>query len=100
MPGVRLLALGNREMPKLNIIGWRKGLLKISMSHILREYLPLGLREAKDCVDDVLDGKVISFRLDDLAKVEALAKALEEMGAIVEVESDRHALRVSSNGEA
>ena len=87
-------------MPKLNITGWRKGLLKISMSHVLREHLSLGLREAKECVDDVLDGKVVSFSLDDLAKAEALAKALEEIGAIVEVESGQSALRVSSNGEA
>jgi ribosomal protein L7/L12 len=87
-------------MPKLNIIGWRKGLLKISMSHVLREHLPLGLREAKECVDDVLDGKSVSFSFDDLAKAEALAKALEEVGAIVEAESGQDALRVSSKGEA
>ena len=36
-----LLALENLEMLKLNIIGWRKGLLKISMTHVLREHLPL-----------------------------------------------------------
>ena len=87
-------------MPKLRIIGWREGLLKISMTRVLREQLLLGLREAKECVDNVLDGRVVSFSLDDLAEAEALAKALEEVGAIVEVESDQDALRVSSNGEA
>jgi ribosomal protein L7/L12 len=74
-------------MPKLNILGWRRGLLKISMTHVLREHLPLGLRDAKDCVDNVLDGKVVSFSLDDLAKGGDLAKALEDVGAIVEIES-------------
>ncbi len=87
-------------MPKLNIIGWRKGLLKISMTHVLREHLPLGLREAKDCVDNVLDGQVVSFSLDDLAQAEALAKSLEAVGAVVEIESGQDALRVSSSGEA
>ena len=87
-------------MPKLNIIGWRKGLLKISMTHVLREHLPLGLREAKDCVDNVLDGQVVSFSLDDLAQAEALAKSLEAVGAIVEIEAGQDALRVSSSGEA
>jgi len=95
-----LLGLEYLEMPKLKIIGWRTGLLKVSMNHVLREHLPLGLSEAKACVDDVLDGQVVSFNLDDLAEAEALGRALEEVGAIVEYESWVEALRVSAHGEA
>ncbi|MGI8566868.1 MAG: ribosomal protein L7/L12 [Pyrinomonadaceae bacterium] len=94
-----LLALENLEMLKLNIIGWRKGLLKISMTHVLREHLPLGMREAKDCVDNILDGQVVSFSLNDFAKAEALAKALEDVGAIVEIEAERAALHNSLSSE-
>ena len=82
-------------MLKLNIVGWREGLLKISMSHVLREHLFLDMKDAKDCVDDVLAGKVVSFTLEDSVKAKLLAKALADVGAIVEIESDQDALRVA-----
>jgi ribosomal protein L7/L12 len=75
-------------MPKVNIVGWREGLLKISMTQVLHERLPLGVRDAKGCVDDVLDGKDVSFDVGDRAEAEALSNALTEIGAIVEVEGD------------
>ena len=87
-------------MLKLNIVGWRKGLLKISMSHVLQEQLSLGLKDSKDCIDDVLAGKVVSFTLENSAKADVLVKALEDVGAIIEIESDQDALRVVSNREA
>ncbi len=85
--GVRLLPIGYLEMPELKVIGWRPGLLKISMTSVLREHLPLSVKEAKGCVDSVLDGQVVSFKLDNVDKAEALAKALKKVGAIVEIES-------------
>ena|SRR5215204_5925853 len=84
---VMLLPIGYLEMPELKIIGWRPGLLKISMTAVLREHLPLSVKEAKGCVDSILDGQVVSFRLDGVDKAEALATALTEVGAIVEIES-------------
>ena len=87
-------------MLKLNIVGWQGGLLKISMNHVLQEHLSLGLKDAKDCVDDVLAGKVVSFKLEPPARANTLVKALEDVGAIVEIESDQDALRVVANGEA
>jgi len=87
-------------MLKLNIVGWREGLLKISMNHVLQEHLSLGLKDSKDCVDDVLAGNVVSFTLENSAKADVLVKALEDVGAILEIESDQDALRVVSNGEA
>ena len=87
-------------MLKLNIVGWREGLLKISMSHVLQEHLSLGLKDAKDCVDDVLAGKVVSFTLENSVRADLLVKALEDVGTIVELESDQDALRVGANGEA
>ena len=75
-------------MPKLNIVGWREGLLKISMTQVLHERLPLSVKDAKGCVDDVLDGKVISFELGDRAEAESLSNALKEVGATVEIEGD------------
>ena len=87
-------------MRNLKIVGWREGMLKISMNHVLQEHFSLGLKDAKGCVDDVLAGKVVSFRLENSARTDLLVKALEDVGAIVEVESDQGALRVVANGEA
>ncbi len=87
------------EMRNLTIVGWREGMLKISMSHVLREHLSLGMKAAKDCVDDVIAGRIVSFRLEDSAKAQFLAIALEEVGAIVSVESDQMPSPRPRNGE-
>ena len=75
-------------MPKLKITGWRYGLQKITMTKTLQAKLSLGLREAKQCTDNVLDGKIVSFEIDDLAAAKELADALENIGVIVEVEAE------------
>jgi len=49
-------------MPKLNIVGWREGLLKISMTHLLQEYLSLTLTDAKATVDALLLAKLCHSR--------------------------------------
>lgn len=87
-------------MLKVNIVGWREGLMKISMTHVLREHLSLGLKDAKACVDDVLVGKFVSLSLENSVRADLLATALEEVGAIVEVEWNQDTLRVAAIGEA
>jgi ribosomal protein L7/L12 len=75
-------------MPKVRIVGWRAGLQKIPMNSVLREHLPLGLKDAKRYVDDTLNGKTSTFTFADAESADALAKALDELGAMVEVEHD------------
>jgi ribosomal protein L7/L12 len=86
-------------MPKLNIVGWREGLLKISMVHILQEHLSLSLTDAKATVDAVAAGKTASFMLDNLRDATVLRDELERIGAIVELETDDQTLRASSHSE-
>jgi ribosomal protein L7/L12 len=86
-------------MPKLNIVGWHKGLLKISMVHILQERLSLSLTDAKATVDAVAAGKTVSFTLDNLHDATELRDELERIGAIVELETDDQTLRASSQDE-
>jgi hypothetical protein len=86
-------------MPKLNIVGWREGLLKISMVHILQEHLSLSLTAAKATVDAVAAGKTASFTLDNLHDATVLRDELQRIGAIVELENDDQTLRASSHGE-
>lgn len=75
-------------MPKLNIIGFKYGLQKITMTKIIREKRSLGLSEAKRCTDDVIEGKIVSFEFEDLASARELANALENIGAVVEIKAD------------
>jgi hypothetical protein len=86
-------------MPKLNIVGWREGLLKISMTHLLQERLSLSLTDAKATVDAFGAGETVSFTLDDSIDAILLRDDLERIGAIVELEADDEPLRVSSQGE-
>jgi len=86
-------------MPKLNIVGWREGLLKISMTHLLQEHLSLAMTDAKATVDAVLAGQTVSFTLDNEVNATTLRDELERIGAIVELETDNEPLRVSSQGE-
>jgi hypothetical protein len=86
-------------MRKLNIIGWREGLLKISMTHLLQEHLSLTLTDAKATVDAVVAGQTVSFILDTEIDPTLLRDQLEHIGAIVELESNDEPLRVASQGE-
>ena len=74
-------------MPKLKIIGWKTGLRKITMTQILRAEIFPSLAEAKMCVGDVLAGKKFEFDIEDKEKLRRIAKELEEIGAIIEVET-------------
>jgi ribosomal protein L7/L12 len=86
-------------MPKLNIVGWREGLLKISMVHLLQERLSLSLTDAKAAVDAIGAGETVSFTLDNSIDAVALRDDLERIGAIVELETEDEPLRVTSQGE-
>lgn len=87
-------------MPKVSITGWRGGLLKTSLIQVLREHLQLGVREAEECAERVLDGRVMPFSVENLDGAQALAKALEEVGAIAEVEAGETESAVSPRREA
>jgi len=73
-------------MPKLEIVGWRRGVLTISAMKILKNHLSLNLKEAYDCVNDMVGGTIVSFPLGSSADAEALRVELEEVGVIVQIE--------------
>ncbi len=58
------------------------------MTKIIREKRSIGLSEAKRCTDDVLDGKIVLFEFEDFEPAKELADALENIGAVVELEAD------------
>jgi hypothetical protein len=58
-------------MSDLIITGWKPGLQTISLMQLLRANSGMGLQQAKQAVDDLLDGKEI--RLWGLSEERALA---------------------------
>ncbi len=77
-------------MPKLHITDWQprlQGLQKVPAVKVLVNSTPYGLREAKDCVDAVMEGQQATIDMDDEDAAEALAVKLQQMGATVYVEA-------------
>lgn len=72
-------------MVQVRITGWRYGLKKVSMTTTIRDALDLGLADAKRCTDRVLDGEVVVLDVPSREAAIALAGALHELGADVEV---------------
>jgi ribosomal protein L7/L12 len=54
---------------------------------LIREYSGMGLREAKQAVDGLLDGKEIRFRISEEAEVPALKRRIEDVGGVCTFES-------------
>ena len=73
-------------LPKLLITGWQPGLQEVSAARLLVENTSYGLKEAKDCVDAVLEGSQATITVPDTAKAETLATQLRAIGAVVTVQ--------------
>jgi ribosomal protein L7/L12 len=69
---------------RVRVVGWREGMQKIPVTHLLRSALGYGLAKAKQCTDDILAGKPVGF--DGLAEDAAheLCRRLDELGVTVE----------------
>lgn len=70
---------------RIDIIGWKPGLKKVAMTHLLRTHAGLSLNEAKCITDNVLEGQVVSLERVDSSTVHHLARALEAIGAVVSI---------------
>jgi hypothetical protein len=69
-------------MMELTIIGWKPGLRTISLMDTLRANCGMGLRQAKEAVEHLLDGGEI--QIPDLGEDRALAlrREIEAAGAV------------------
>ena len=69
-------------MITVTVTGWRQGLLKISLTQLIREYSGRGLATAKHEVDALLEGTPFSIQFDDPTIAAEFARKAEELGAI------------------
>jgi len=66
--------------------GWRPGLNKIALTKLQEEKLGLGLRQSKENVDALLDGKQISFTIEDSIIANDFCNEAENLGVICRIE--------------
>jgi len=73
-------------MPKVILIGWKPGLRKISLGDLLQAKAGLTPKQAKDCVDRLLDGDDVVIDVSTRVNAEDLIKEASSLGAICTVE--------------
>jgi ribosomal protein L7/L12 len=79
---------GKKSLPELKLTGWREGLKKISLTETLKQNTTLSVKEAKDCVDRLLDGEVVIVDLLPTVNLQELVERVTDIGADCKIEDD------------
>jgi ribosomal protein L7/L12 len=72
-------------MQEVMMIGWKPGLRKISLSHLLQELTDLSMAEAKEYVDRLLRGEKVTVVMTSSSIAEDFSKRASDLGAIIEL---------------
>jgi len=68
-------------MTEVNIVGWRKGLLTVSLIRAMHDHAGIRLREAKALVEELLSGRSIAVSFTDAAQADAFRALASRLGA-------------------
>jgi hypothetical protein len=68
-------------MATVKLTGWREGLNKVQLNHLLRQHGGYGLGEAKRAVDALLAGETVIFESADPASASAFCRSAYAIGA-------------------
>jgi hypothetical protein len=71
------------DLNSVDVVGWRVGADKVAAVQALREHSSLGLADAKDAVDSVLDGRPVRIKTNDANGALDLAAVLEGLNFTV-----------------
>lgn len=74
-------------MPVLKIVGYQSGKAKMDLAKMLAEKLGLDEGEARKMEDAVVDGRGITFTIDDEEAAAGLGQELVEAGCKVTLEN-------------
>ena len=69
-------------MTTVTITGWREGLNKVELNHLLRQHAGCGLGEAKRGVDQLLAGQPLTYEFPDGESASAFRESASAIGAI------------------
>ena len=69
-------------MIRVTITGWREGLNKVQLNHLLRQHAGYGLGEAKRAVDELLAGESLTIESPDPESASAFCVSANAIGAV------------------
>jgi hypothetical protein len=69
-------------MITVTITGWRDGLNKVELNHLLRRHAGCGLGEAKRAVDQLLAGEPLTYEFPDGESASAFQRSASAVGAV------------------
>jgi hypothetical protein len=67
--------------------GWKPGMLKISLTKLIRSVTATGLAEAKHCTDEVLAGKPVTLTFAAAAEADEFCADAQQLGAVTKRET-------------
>ncbi len=73
-------------MVRVQLNGWKRGLLTIALIKLIKAQAELSLSVAKNHVDRLLNGEIIVLEFADLGLANAFLKDARSLGAIGESE--------------
>jgi hypothetical protein len=68
-------------MTEVKIVGWRKGLLTVSLIQAIQQHTAIRLREAKALVEELLAGRSIAVSFTDGSQADAFRTLVVKLGA-------------------
>lgn len=81
-----------KKIVRIIFLGWNEGLEKVTLIRLLKSMLGKGLKESKENVDDLLEGKEIIFEIEDEDLAYDFAQQAEDLGVKCRIEQIVHYL--------
>ena len=75
-------------MTRVTIEGWKEGLNKVQLNHLLRRHAGYGLADAKHAVDELLAGKSVTFESPDATSATAFCLSARAIGAVCQAATE------------
>jgi hypothetical protein len=76
-------------MSQVRLSGWKPGLEKVRLNHLLREQAGLSLSAAHAVVNRLLNGESVAIDLSDSVAAQTFAESANALGVESHVEFDR-----------
>ena len=69
------------------ITGWNPGLDKIAVTKTIRKHTGFGLAEGKNCIDQILENKHVTFNNLSREAAESFLNEMKQIGAVGEIKN-------------
>jgi ribosomal protein L7/L12 len=69
-------------MTTVKLSGWREGLSKVQLNHLLRSHTGCGLGDAKHAVDQLLAGETLVYEFSEPGAALDFRRSAEAVGAV------------------